>query len=78
MYIHCYIGPQIKSEGWSNWNNTDSYKTARYFEYNNYGPGANISSRVSWSHQLTDGEVKKYILKNVLGDWSPQINNLLK
>lgn len=70
-YIHCYIGPHIKPEGWSNWNNTDNYKTTRYSEYKNYGPGANISSRVSWSHQLTDEEVKKYTLKNVSGDWDP-------
>ena len=70
-YIHCYIGPHIKPEGWSNWNNTDNYKTTRYSEYKNYGPGANISSRVSWSHQLTDEEVKKYTLKNISGDWDP-------
>jgi pectinesterase len=70
-YIHCYIGPHIKPEGWSNWNNTDNYKTTRYSEYKNYGPGANISSRVSWSHQLIDEEVKKYTLKNVSGDWDP-------
>ncbi len=70
-YIHCYIGPHIKPEGWSNWNNTDNYKTTRYSEYKNYGPGANISSRVSWSHQLTDEEVKKYTIKNIFGDWDP-------
>ena len=70
-YIHCYIGPHIKPEGWSNWNNTDNYKTTRYSEYKNYGPGANISSRVSWSHQLTDEEVKRYTIKNIFGDWDP-------
>ena len=70
-YIHCYIGPHIKPEGWSNWNNTDNYKTTRYSEYKNYGPGANISSRVSWSHQLTDEEVKRYTIKNIFGDLDP-------
>ena len=69
VYIHCYIGQQVKPEGWSNWNNTDSYKTARYSEYKNYGPGANSSARVSWSHQLNDEEIKKYTLKNILGNW---------
>ncbi|HEY6062980.1 MAG TPA: pectinesterase family protein, partial [Chitinophagaceae bacterium] len=33
VYMHCYIGPHIREEGWSNWNNTDNYKTARYAEY---------------------------------------------
>jgi len=71
-YIHCYIGQQIKPEGWSNWNNTESYKTARYSEYENFGPGADKTKRVSWSGQLTNDEIKKYTLKNVLGNWIPE------
>ncbi|MDB5274903.1 MAG: pectin esterase, partial [Chitinophagaceae bacterium] len=73
-YIRCHIGPHIKPEGWSNWNQTESYKTARYSEYKNIGPGANPTSRVTWAHQLTDEEVKAYTLKNILGgndDWNP-------
>lgn len=69
VYIHCYMGQQIKPEGWSNWNNTESYKTARYSEYENFGPGADKTKRVSWSRQLSDDEIKKYTLKNVLGNW---------
>lgn len=71
-YIHCYIGQHIRAEGWSNWNNTDSYKTARYSEYENFGPGADKTKRVVWSHQLNDDEIKKYTLKNVLGNWDPE------
>ncbi len=70
-YIHCYLGQQIRPEGWSNWNNTESYKTARYSEYENFGPGADKTKRVDWSHQLNDDEIKKYTLKNVLGNWDP-------
>lgn len=70
-YIHCYIGQHIKPEGWSNWNNTDNYKTTRFAEYENYGPGADPSKRVSWSRQLNDEEIKHYTLKNVFGDWVP-------
>ncbi|HEU5366356.1 MAG TPA: pectinesterase family protein, partial [Hanamia sp.] len=51
IYIHCYLGPQIKAEGWSNWNQTENYKTTRFAEYENYGPGANPSSRISWAKQ---------------------------
>jgi pectinesterase len=74
VYIRCNIGAHIKPEGWANWNQTESYKTARYSEYKNTGPGANIANRVSWSHQLTDEEVKAYTLKNILGgpdNWEP-------
>jgi pectinesterase len=70
-YIHCYLDKHIMPQGWANWNNTESYKTARYAEYKNYGPGATISSRVDWSHQLTDEEVRQYTPKNVFGDWNP-------
>ena len=70
-YIHCFIGEHIKPEGWSNWNNTDNYKTTRYSEYKNYGVSADPSKRISWSKQLTDEEVKKYTLKNVFGNWDP-------
>ena len=71
VYIHCYIDRHIISQGWSNWNNTENYKTTRYAEYQDYGPGAQPASRVSWSKQLNDEEVKKYILKNVLNGWKP-------
>jgi pectinesterase len=71
VYIHCFIGPHIFAKGWANWNNTESYKTARYAEYKSYGPGANASSRVEWSRQVNDDEIKTYTLKNVLGDWDP-------
>lgn len=71
LYMHCYIGEHIKPEGWSNWNNTESYKTARYAEYKNYGPSSDTSQRVGWSKQMTDEEVKLYTIKNVFGNWNP-------
>jgi len=43
----------------------------RYAECENYGPGAQPSSRVNWSKQLSAEEVKKYTLKNVLNGWHP-------
>ena len=71
IYMHTYIGQQIKKEGWSNWNNTESYKTARYAEHENYGPGAPATSRVSWSKQLTDSEAGMITLKKVFPGWDP-------
>lgn len=71
VYLHCYIGQQIKAEGWSNWNNTENYLTTRFAEYKNYGPSSNPATRVKWAKQLSDEEAKKYTLKNVLGGWLP-------
>lgn len=70
-YLHCYIGKHIMPEGWAAWNNTESYKTARYAEYRNYGPGANKALRVAWSHQVTDEERRQYTIKNVFVNWNP-------
>ncbi|HKI44848.1 MAG TPA: pectinesterase family protein [Balneolales bacterium] len=70
-YLHCYIGSDIRPAGWSNWHHTDRYKTARYSEYNDYGPGAKPAQRVKWSHQLTDQQAKQYTIKNVLAGWVP-------
>ena len=72
VYMHCYIGQQIKPEGWSNWNKTESYKTARYAEYQNYGPGSAINARVTWAKQLTADEAQKLTIKSVFGGWEPQ------
>lgn len=71
-YIHCFMGAHIKPDGWSNWNKTENYKTTRYAEYENYGPGAQAANRVTWSQQLTNDEIKKYTIKNVLNGWQPK------
>ncbi len=72
VYIHCYIGQHIIPEGWSNWNQTENYKTTRYAEYKNYGPSAATAQRVQWSRQLTDEQAKRYTLKNIFVNWNPE------
>ncbi|HEY9044880.1 MAG TPA: pectinesterase family protein [Ohtaekwangia sp.] len=69
VFIRCYLDKQIKPEGWHNWEKADAEKTSFYAEYKSQGPGANIPSRVSWSHQLTDEEAQQYTVDKVLGDW---------
>ena len=71
VYMHSYIGPHIKAEGWSKWNENTNHKSAFYAEYKNYGPGADIKKRIEWSKQLNDEEVKKYKLINVMKGWNP-------
>lgn len=69
VFIECELGKQIKPEGWHNWNNKAKEKTAFFAEYNNSGTGSAIENRVEWSNQLTSEEIKKYTLKNILGEW---------
>lgn len=75
VFMNTEMGKHILPEGWNPWKGDkmfpDKDKTAYYAEYNSKGEGANFSQRVSWSHQLTKKEAKKYTLKSIFGDWNP-------
>lgn len=66
VYIDCELNSSIKSEGWHNWSKPDAEKTTFYAESNSKGPGSSPSQRVSWSHQLTQQERKRYTADNIL------------
>ena len=68
-YINCSMDKHIIPEGWNNWKNPNNEATARYAEYKSYGEAANPDARVKWSKQLSDDEVKKYTIENILGHW---------
>jgi pectinesterase len=70
-YINCWMGDHILPEGWNNWKNPANEATARFAEYKSSGPGTNPAARFKWTKQLTDEEVKKFTIKNILGDWDP-------
>lgn len=70
VFIECEMGNHIKPEGWHNWNKTEAEKTAFFAEYKNTGDGSTINNRVNWAHQLSDEQVKKYTVKNILGEWA--------
>ncbi len=61
------MGSHIRPEGWHNWSKPEAEKTAYYAEYNCKGPGYKPNERVSWSHQLTKSQAKKYTIQNILG-----------
>ena len=71
VFVNCELGAHIVPAGWSNWSGTQRDKTAFYAEYGNSGPGADISQRVPWSHQLTKKEARKYTVKNILSPVLP-------
>ncbi len=66
VYLNCAIDSTIKSEGWHNWGKYDAEQSTFYAEYQSKGSGANAGKRVSWSHQLTNEQSKKYNTKNIL------------
>ncbi len=66
VYYHCWLDKGIKPVGWDNWRDPNREKTAFFAEYKSSGFGANPSSRVKWSHQLTDEEAKKFLPENFM------------
>jgi pectinesterase len=63
-FINTQMGSQIYAAGWDNWRNPENEKTTFFAEYKSRD--AEISKRVPWSHQLTETEIKKYTLNNIL------------
>ncbi|RAK06889.1 pectate lyase-like protein [Halanaerobium saccharolyticum] len=70
VFIDCYLGQHIRSEGWNNWRDPEKEKTARYAEYNNYGPGADDRHRSDWIDILTAEEANHYNINKVFTDQS--------
>ncbi|MBQ9765571.1 MAG: pectin methylesterase [Lachnospiraceae bacterium] len=62
IVMNSYIGEHIYSEGWHDWDKPHAHETIFFGEYNNYGPGADISHRAPFVHILTDDEAKSYDL----------------
>lgn len=66
VFINSEMGKHIRPEGWHNWNKPEAEATAFYAEFGSTGEGAHPNERVSWSKQLTEEEVSKFTLENVL------------
>ncbi|MEG1585688.1 MAG: pectinesterase family protein [Bacteroidales bacterium] len=67
IFMNCEMGSHIRPLGWHNWGKSENEKSARYYEYNNSGPGSDRSKRVSWSRELSKKEAKKIRKELVLG-----------
>jgi|GEM_PF-711976 len=71
VFKECSLPAIIHPAGWENWRNPANEMTARYAEYKNVGPGADISGRVRWSRQLMDEEAGSITIQKVFGNWNP-------
>ncbi|UAB82672.1 pectin esterase [Zunongwangia sp. SCSIO 43204] len=81
VFINSTLGEHIVEKAWDPWTGDKMFpqkeKTTYYAEYQSKGKGKGSSpkTRVDWSHQLTEAEVKKYTIKNIFSghqnDWNP-------
>ena len=79
VYIDCWMGDQIRPDGWNNWGKPNAEKTAWYGEFGSEGPGANEAERVKWARRLTQAEADKFRPEVFLrgGDgWNPAAEHL--
>lgn len=73
-FIRCDIQGKLRDGAWHNWGKETNEQTARYVEYGNTGPGAEVD-RAPWISRLNDAEGAGYQLAHILrGDdrWSPE------
>ncbi|WP_462413046.1 pectinesterase family protein [Neobacillus sp. Marseille-QA0830] len=68
VFKNNYLGSHIHPEGWTDMSGF-SAKEARFFEYQNYGPGVNLDRP-----QLSDEDAEKFTIENVLNGWNPEAN----
>ena len=75
LFMNCDLGAHIRPEGWHHWEKQRE-NTARYFEYNNHGAGAQPQQRVAWSRQLTKKEAQQITPAKVFNrqdNWIPTL-----
>ena len=68
VFIRCQLPKQIAPDGWNNWGNPENEKTTFYAEYKNTGEGADAKSRVAWSKQLSEKDVKEFTPENIFSN----------
>lgn len=78
-WLNCEITEMMHPEGWGDkWNMdyADTSEDLHLYEYNNTGPGADMSGRASWAglKSLTDEEALDYTVQKVMAGndgWDP-------
>ncbi|GAA0169945.1 esterase [Lithospermum erythrorhizon] len=73
VFIQCNMEALITPDGWLPWSGDFAIKTLYYGEFQNKGPGANVSARVPWSSKIPAEHVGSYTVQSFIqGDeWIP-------
>ena len=80
IIMETFIGDLIQPQGWLPWQGDFALKTLYYAEFNNHGPGSDISKRVSWAgykKKISRQEAQRYTVMPFLqGDWIERAKNV--
>ncbi|TLM78209.1 pectate lyase [Microbulbifer harenosus] len=74
-YLGVNLGEHILPAGWRAMGG-NTLDTARFAEYQNTGPGADIAQRVAQSSQLSDAQAQSYTVENLFGSWVPSYSGV--
>lgn len=77
VFIHCYIGSIITPAGWMHWDGDLGLSTLYYAEFDNFGPGSDLSQREKWSKKIPADHINVYSVQNFIqGDkWIPMASS---
>ncbi|CAN6458516.1 unnamed protein product [Victoria cruziana] len=72
VYLNSYLEKIIRPDGWLPWDGDFALSTLYYGEYENTGPGANISGRVPWSSKIPPQNVYMYSVESFIqgSEWA--------
>ncbi|XP_061363623.1 probable pectinesterase/pectinesterase inhibitor 51 [Gastrolobium bilobum] len=75
VFIHSFLEALITPQGWMPWSGDFGLNTLYYGEFENSGPGSNLTHRVPWSSQVPAEHVFTYSVHSFIqgDDW---INHL--
>ncbi len=67
VIMRSYIGAQCHAAGWHNWDREEAEKKCFFAEFENNGPGADMSGRPAWIHRLSPEEALAFSREQVIG-----------
>ncbi len=75
VYINTELSADVTPQGWNAWGKMSGEPQAFYAEFESFGPGANPSARIPWSHQLSTSEARQFqpaIFLAGADHWNPE------
>lgn len=66
VIMNSYLSESIHPQHWHDWNKPAAHSTMFYAEYNNNGPGSDLSNIPDYVHILSDSEALEYTKDNLL------------
>ncbi|WJX40842.1 putative pectinesterase/pectinesterase inhibitor 51 [Trifolium repens] len=76
VFIKSFLEALITPQGWLPWSGDVGLNTLYYGEFDNSGPGSNLTKRVSWSSQVPAEHVSTYSVQGFIqgDDWVHRSN----